>query len=107
MLITPEKAFEKNLRDIFITTDGTVVEVMPDDLNGVKHQRFLILTASRHSLLIIYNIDSNPRLNISVGDKIHVEGTYVWNRYGGIIHETHSDIHKDQPDGGIVIQPKV
>jgi hypothetical protein len=104
MLITPEKAFEKHLRDIFVTTDGVVVEVMPDDLTGVKHQRFLIHTESGHSLLIVYNIDSNPRLEVSAGNKIHVEGTYVWNRYGGIIHETHSDIHKDQPDGEVIIQ---
>jgi hypothetical protein len=103
MLLTPEKAFQQHLRDIFIVTDGVVAEVMPDDETGVKHQRFLILTKSKHSLLIVYNIDTNPRLEVKVGDTIHVEGTYVWNKYGGIIHETHSDINKNQPNGQIII----
>ncbi len=104
MLITPEKAFEQHLSNIFITAEGTVAEVLPDDETGVKHQRFLILTGNRHSLLIVYNIDRNPPLELKVGDQIHVEGTYVWNKYGGIIHETHSDVNKDHPDGQIIIR---
>lgn len=105
MLITPKQAYEQNLRDIFITTDGVVYEIMPDDTTGVKHQRFLIHTDNGHSLLIVYNIDDNPRLELKTGDKVHVEGTYIWNRYGGIIHETHKDINKDHPDGKIIIYP--
>lgn len=104
MLITPEKAFAQHFRDIFISTHGTITEIMPDDTTGIPHQRFLIKTESNHSLLIIYNIENNTRLKIAVGDYIHVEGTYVWNKYGGIIHETHSDINKNHPDGSIHIK---
>ncbi len=103
MLITPEQAFEQHLRDIYIVANGVVSELLPNDETGVKHQRFLILTPNRHSLLIVYNIDRNPPLNLKVGDTVHIEGTYVWNKYGGIIHETHSDVNKNQPDGQITV----
>jgi hypothetical protein len=104
MLITPKQAFEQHLRDIFITTDGIVSEILPDEIKGIQHQRFLIITETGQSLLVVYNIHQNIRLDVKVGLKIHVEGTYVWNRYGGIIHETHSNVNKAQPDGSILIK---
>lgn len=101
MLITPKQAFDEHLRDIYLTTEGTVAEVLPDDTVGVPHQRFIILTATGQTLLIVHNIDRGNQLDIVVGDKIQVEGTYVWNRHGGIIHETHIGHNKDQPEGSL------
>jgi hypothetical protein len=104
MLITPEKAFAQQLRNVFLTVDGIIAEILPDDETGIKHQRFIILTESGQTLLIIYNMDQTPKLDLHVGAKVHVEGTYMWNRFGGLLHETHADINKPHPDGTIVIK---
>ncbi len=77
------------------------MEILPNEYIGVKHQRFIIQTKDKQSILILYNISNNISLNIKLGDKVAVDGTYVYNRYGGLIHETHSNINKDQPDGKI------
>jgi len=102
MLITTQEAFEQKLRDIFIISEGIVAEMLPNDITGVPHQRFIILTSSGQTLLIVHNIDRGDQIDINIGDKVHVEGTYVWNHYGGIIHETHVGLNKHQPEGSLV-----
>jgi hypothetical protein len=104
MLLTAEQAFKQQLRNIFLSVEGIVAEVMPDDITGVKHQRFIILTSTGQTILIVYNIDNNPKIDIRVGQKIHAEGTYMWNKYGGLLHETHAKVNKSHPDGKIVIK---
>jgi hypothetical protein len=104
MLITPAQAFDQHLHNIYLTASGTVAEILPDDLIGVKHQRFILLTPEGQTILIVYNISNNVKINLKVGDKIQVSGTYMWNKYGGMLHETHSGVNKDHPDGQIVIQ---
>jgi hypothetical protein len=99
MLLTPKQAFDQHLRDIFMIADGIIAEILPNDETGVPHQRFILLTPEPQTLLIVNNIEQGQPLDIRVGDKIHVEGTYVWNKYGGLIHETHLGVNKRQPDG--------
>jgi hypothetical protein len=59
------------------------------------------MTESGQTLLIVNNIQDGHPVEIRVGSKVHVEGTYVWNRHGGLIHETHLGLHKNQPEGTI------
>ena len=106
MLITPQKAFEQKLRDIYIEAEGTVAEILPDDTLGMPHQRFIILTPEGLSLLIVHNIDYGNQIEIQVGDKIKVTGTYVWNRHGGLIHQTHLGTKTTAPEGLITIVSK-
>lgn len=103
MLITPAQAFEQHLRDIYITAEGIVAEILPEDTLGTPHQRFILLTPSGQTILIAHNIDKGDQFEVRLGDKLHVEGTYVWNRHGGLIHETHVGINKNQPEGTITI----
>lgn len=106
MLITPEKAFEQKLRDIYIEAEGTVAEILPDDTIGMPHQRFIILTPTGQTILIVHNIDYGNQMEIYVGDKIKVTGTYVWNHRGGLIHQTHLGTKTHAPEGEIRIITK-
>lgn len=78
---------------------GTVISILADDLNGSRHQRFIIELKSKQTLLISHNIDLAPRINeLSLNDQIEFFGEYEWNDKGGVIHWTHHDpagIHKD------------
>ena len=85
-------AFATGASNIQVEGEGTVIRVLPDDLNGRRHQRFLVQLASRQTLLITHNIDIAPRVDeLEAGDSVRFNGEYVWNEKGGVIHWTHHD----------------
>ena len=86
------RAFASQASDIQVEGEGTVVRVLPDDLDGSRHQRFIVQLASGQSLLFAHNIDIAPRINgLEKGDSVRFSGEYVWNAKGGVIHWTHHD----------------
>lgn len=86
------RAFASGTSDIQVEGEGTVIRVLPDDLNGRRHQRFIVQLASGQTLLITHNIDIAPRIHrLNEGDSVRFNGEYVWNEKGGVIHWTHHD----------------
>ena len=86
------RAFASGASDIQVEGEGTVIGVLPDDLNGPRHQRFIVQLSSGQTLLITHNIDVAPRIDgLKVGDSVRFNGEYVWNEKGGVIHWTHHD----------------
>jgi len=86
------RAFASRASNIQVEGEGTVIRVLPDDLNAPRHQRFIVQLGSGQTLLITHNIDIAPRINeLEVGDSIRFNGEYVWNAKGGLIHWTHHD----------------
>ena len=100
---TITRAFESGTSDIQVEGKGTVIRVLPDDLNGSRHQRFIVQLASGQTLLITHNIDIAPRIDgLEVGDKVRFNGEYVWNTKGGVIHWTHHDPNGRHVAGWII-----
>ena len=86
------RAFTNRARDVRVDGSGSVSRVLPDDNQGDRHQRFLVLLPTGQSVLIVHNIDIAPRVeNLRVGDEVEFEGEYVWNLKGGLVHWTHHD----------------
>lgn len=86
------RAFASRATNIQVEGEGTVTRILRDDLNGPRHQRFIVVLASEQTLLITHNIDIAPRIDgLKVGDRVSFNGEYVWNEKGGIIHWTHHD----------------
>jgi len=86
------RAFASGASDIQVEGEGTVIRVLPDDLNGPRHQRFIVQLASGQTLLMTHNIDIAPRIDgLKVDDSVSFNGEYVWNEKGGVIHWTHHD----------------
>ena len=74
---------------------GTVDRLLRDDLDGSRHQRFILSLSSGHTLLVSHNIDLASRIaDLEEGDVVMFRGQYEWNDRGGILHWTHHD-----PDG--------
>lgn len=73
--------------------------LISDDKDGSRHQRFIVLTPNRQSLLIAHNIDVADRVPVGMGDRVQFRGMYEWNDLGGLVHWTHHDPHGIE-DGG-------
>ena len=86
------RAFANGTSDVQVEGEGTVIRILPDDVDGSRHQRFIVQLASGQTLLITHNIEVAPRIaGLKVGDSIGFNGEYVWNQKGGVIHWTHHD----------------
>ncbi len=71
--------------------EGRVINVLPDDNEGSRHQRFIIRLPDRSTLLVAHNIDLAPRVPVQEGDVVEYCGEYEYNDRGGVIHWTHRD----------------
>ena len=72
-----------------------MIRILADDVEGARHQRFILRLASGQTLLVAHNIDVAPRIEgLREGDTVAFRGVYEWNAEGGVVHWTHHD-----PDG--------
>ncbi len=85
------KAFADRRSDVMVEGSGAVISVLPDDLEGSKHQRFILELQDGATVLIAHNIDLAPRVPLTLGDRIEFKGEYEWNDKGGVVHWTHHD----------------
>ncbi|QTA93176.1 DUF3465 domain-containing protein [Desulfonema magnum] len=87
-----KNAFNNKQSDLQVKGVGKVIKILPDDLKGSRHQRFIIRLAWGQTLLIAHNIDIAPKINaLRKGDKVEFYGEYEWSKKGGVIHWTHHD----------------
>ena len=93
-------AYENRQSNLQVQGKGIVVKILPDDLDGSRHQRFILKTGIGQTLLVAHNIDLAPRINeIKEGDVVEFFGEYEWNSKGGVIHWTHHDPARNHIDG--------
>lgn len=104
------QAWEQGRSNLQTEGEAIVIKVLPDDLKGSRHQRFLLKFDWGQTILIAHNIDLAPRINgLKEGDSVAFFGEYEWNDKGGVIHWTHHDPQGRHPDGwlrhqGVVYQ---
>lgn len=79
----------------FKTLRGTVSILLPDDMQGLKHQLFRFKTADGNTVQCAHNIDLAPYVPLKVGDAIEIKGEFIKQQPYDIIHWTHHD-----PKGG-------
>ena len=85
-------AFKNHTSNVQVEGEGTVIKVLPDDLQKPRHQRFILRLASGQTVLVTHNIDLAPRVEgLLEGDQVAFKGEYEWNDKGGIVHWTHHD----------------
>jgi hypothetical protein len=100
-------AYQQQLSDIPVEGYGQVIKILPDDLSGSRHQKFLLKLPAGHTVLIASNIDLAPRINdLKRGDQVRFKGEYAWNNKGGVVHWTHHDPNGRHPDGWLEVDGK-
>lgn len=97
-----KNAFSQRISNIQVLVLGKVIAILPDDMQGDRHQRFIVKLANSQTLLVTHNVDISPRVKeLKVGDALYIYGEYEWNNRGGVIHWTHRDPKKKHVDGWI------
>ena len=94
------QAYRAQRSDLQVMAEGVVKKVLSDDLDGSRHQRFLLRLDNGQTLLVAHNIDLAPRIEgLRAGDTVAFYGEYEWNNQGGVIHWTHHDPAGRHVDG--------
>lgn len=97
-----QEAFDRQHSDLQIEGQGRISRILSDDLEGSRHQRFIVRLQSGQTVLIAHNIDLAPKIaSIREGDEVRFFGEYEWNPQGGVIHWTHKDPDGQHVDGWI------
>lgn len=91
---------------LWVTVHGMIVKSLKDDLEGSRHQKFLIKIDDNFTLLISHNIDLAPHVPIKAGQVVSVSGLYEWNSHGGVIHWTHHDPKGRKKGGWVKVKGK-
>lgn len=97
-----ERAFQRHDTDLPVLARGTVSRILSDDVEGDRHQRFILLLSNGQTLLVAHNIDLSSRVEgLRTGTVIYAQGIYEWNAEGGVVHWTHRDPDGRHPPGWI------
>lgn len=88
----------------WVNLQGTVLKNLQDDQEGEPHQKFLVQVAKDLTLLVAHNIAVASRVPVQEGDLVKVQGEYVWNNRGGLIHWTHHDPNGRKKGGWIELK---
>lgn len=77
-----------------------VTKLLPDDRNGLKHQKWEARLSNGEVIQVVYNSDMGDRVPVKIGDKFGVGGQFVWGRQRmGVMHWLHEDKREKRPDG--------
>jgi hypothetical protein len=87
--MTLEEAFGNKVSNAPLTITGKVIKILTDDTGSTPHQRFIVQIHNNHTVLVAHNLERAYRAPVHLGDQVEVHGTYVWNKYGGLLHNTH------------------
>ena len=97
-----EVLYTQRESDTIVEITGKVIKLLADDLDGAKHQKFILALPSGHTLLVSHNIDLAPRINaLKRNDTVTIKGEYEWTKKGGVVHWTHHDPRGKHDDGWI------
>ena len=95
-----QEAFDNEESGIQVQGEGIVIQLLSDDLEEPRHQRFIIRVSPKQTLLVAHNIDIAERVpGLQENSAIEFYGEYEWNAEGGVIHWTHHDPDADHIDG--------
>ena len=96
------EAYRNGESDLIAEGTGRVEKLLSDDLEGSRHQKFILRLGSGQSILVSHNIDSDVasrKASMREGDEVRFRGEYEWNERGGVVHWTHDDPKDWHADG--------
>lgn len=97
---TLQTAYKNKKSDIQVQGKGVVTRVLPDDLKGLRHQKFILRLNTGQTIVVAHNIDLAPKIKkLKTGDSVDFYGEYEWNPRGGVLHWTHRDPKGFHVDG--------
>lgn len=101
-----EELEEGFLRDGWVKVKAYVKKLLPDDVFGRKHQRFVVGLGGKKdgdNVLVAHSIDAAKRAPVNPGDIVKIRGKYKVDLRTGkpLIHFTHRPQRPGSPGGWI------
>lgn len=95
----------RDRRSVFFVqaSNVVVVKVLPDDTQGLKHQRWYVRLSDGSQVFAVYNIDQTARVPVQVGQTMSLGGEFKWTDQGALIHWLHSDPSGRRPNGYVIV----
>ena len=81
----------------------TVDRLLPDDTQGLPHQKWIGRLSNGSTITVVYNSDMGLRVPLHIGDKFSVGGQFIWTGNSGLIHWVHDDPSRQRPDGYVFL----
>jgi hypothetical protein len=103
------EAYRSKRSGMMVEGRGTLARLLADELEGDRHQRFVVELDDGQTVLVAHNIDVAPRVPLErsdVGAPIEFRGQYQWNAQGGVLHWTHRDPAGSHPGGWLRFRGK-
>lgn len=98
------QAVNERRREDFVEGGSlVVVKILPDDTNGLEHQKWVVRLSNGELMQAVYNLDMCPRVPLRVGDVIAMGGQFIWTNKGGLLHWLHHDPRGRRPDGYVFV----
>lgn len=88
----------------FIEAGQMVVQaILPDDTQGLPHQKWLVRLSDNSTLELVYNSDMGQRVPLSVGQVVSAGGQLIIAQQGPLLHWLHADPRQHRPDGYVFV----
>lgn len=87
--------------------DLVVSNILPDDTQGLPHQKWEARLSNGTTITIVYNSDMGDRVPVQIGTVFAVGGQFIWTKQGGLVHWVHQDPKQIRPDGYVLINDVV
>lgn len=84
-----------------------VVKLLPDDRNGLEHQKWVVRLSNGETMQAVYNLDMCEYVPLKVGDVVSMGGQFIWTNQGALLHWLHYDPRQNRPDGYVEVNGKV
>jgi hypothetical protein len=88
--------------------DVIVDRLLRDDLEGDRHQKWIVKLANGQTAMAVYNIDLADRVPLRVGDHIKLGGELLFNQRDGrpLLHWLHADPRGQRRAGFVEVNGK-
>lgn len=94
------QAVEKKRRVDYVEGSGMVViKLLPDDRQGLQHQKWVVRLSNGATMQAVYNLDLCEYVPLKVGDVVSMGGQFIWTNQGALLHWLHYDPRRKRPDG--------
>lgn len=101
-------AVDNRRRLDFVEGSGmVVVKLLPDDRNGLQHQKWVVRLSNGQTMQAVYNLDMCEYVPLKVGDVVAMGGQFIWTNQGALLHWLHYDPRQKRPDGYVELNGKV
>jgi hypothetical protein len=84
-----------------------VVKLLPDDRNGLQHEKWVVRLSNGALMQAVYNLDMCEYVPLKVGDVVSMGGQFIWTNEGAMLHWLHYDPRQNRPDGYVELNGKV